>query len=101
MSGPFLQKAKKKVKNSFKNHKQEWALTGCSHMIDAWTYKKGSGVMNLVVHSAYGVCLLNLVDCSSVKKYGQYIFDLFDKCIEEIGEKMVLKFLLIMPTLIG
>ena len=91
MSGPFLQKAKKKVKDSFKNHKQEWALTGCSLMTDAWTDKKGRGVMNLVVHNAYGVCFLNSVDCSSVKKDGQYIFDLVDKCIEEIGEKNVVQ----------
>jgi hypothetical protein len=60
-------------------------------MTDAWTDKKGRGVMNLVVHNAYGVCFLNSVDCSSVKKDGQYIFDLVDKCIEEIGEKNVVQ----------
>jgi hypothetical protein len=41
MSGPFLQKAKKKVEDSLKNHKEQWALTGCSLMTDAWTDKKG------------------------------------------------------------
>jgi hypothetical protein len=40
MSGPFLQKAKKKVEDSLKNHKEQWALTGCSLMTDAWTDKR-------------------------------------------------------------
>ena len=78
MSGPFLQKAKK-VEDSLKNHKEQWALIGCSLMTDAWTDKKGRGVMNIVVHSAYGVYFLDSVDCSSIKKNGQYIFELIDK----------------------
>jgi hypothetical protein len=91
MSNPFLQKAKKKVMNSFKNHEEQWALTGCSLMTDAWTDKRSRGVMNLVVHSAYGVCFLNSVECSSVKKNGKYIFDLVDRCIDDIGEKNVIQ----------
>ncbi|CAO2033804.1 unnamed protein product [Urochloa humidicola] len=76
---------------SFKDHKEQWELTGCSLMTDAWTDKKSRGVMNLVVHSAYGVYFLNSVDCSSVQKNGRYIFDLVDRCIEEIGEKNVVQ----------
>ena len=91
MSGPFLQKAKKKVQDSLKNHKEQWALIGCSLMTYAWTDKKGRGVMNIVVHSAYGVYFLDSVDCSSVKKNGRYIFELVDKWIEEIGEKNVVQ----------
>ncbi|KAF0895686.1 hypothetical protein E2562_014305, partial [Oryza meyeriana var. granulata] len=91
MSSPFLQKAKNKVTDSFKNYKEQRALTGCSLMTDAWTDKKGRGVMNIVVHSAYGVCFLDSVDCSSVKKDGKFIFDLVDKWIEEIGEKNVVQ----------
>jgi len=60
-------------------------------MTDAWTDKKGRGVMNLVVHSAHGVCFLDSVDCSAVKKNGKYIFDLVDKCIQELGEENVVK----------
>ncbi|XP_066365232.1 uncharacterized protein [Miscanthus floridulus] len=91
MSGLFLQKAKKKVEDSLKNQKEQWALIGCSLMTDAWTDKKGRGVMNIVVHSAFGVYFLDSVDCSSVKKNGQYIFELVDKWIEEIGEKNVVQ----------
>ena len=70
MSGPFLQKRKKKVLDSFKNHKKAWEQTGCTVMTDAWTDKKGRGVMNLVVHSAHGVLFTDSVDCSDVKKMG-------------------------------
>jgi hypothetical protein len=47
--------------------------------------------MNLVVHSAYGVVFLDSVDCSEVKKDGKYIFELVDRCIEDIGEKNVVQ----------
>ncbi|XBH64959.1 hypothetical protein VPH35_118630 [Triticum aestivum] len=60
-------------------------------MTDAWTDKKGRGVMNLVVHSAHGVCFIDSVDCSGDRKDGKYIFDLVDKCIEEIGEENVVQ----------
>nr|XP_020194526.2 uncharacterized protein LOC109780341 [Aegilops tauschii subsp. strangulata] len=60
-------------------------------MTDAWADKKGRGVMNLVVHSAHGVCFSDSVDCSGDRKDGKYIFDLVDKCIEEIGEENVVQ----------
>jgi hypothetical protein len=58
MSGPFLQKRKQKVLDGFNEHKEAWELTGCSIMTDAWTDRKGRGVMNLVVHSSHGGTLL-------------------------------------------
>ncbi|XP_021305495.1 uncharacterized protein LOC8072912 [Sorghum bicolor] len=91
MSGPFLQKRKKKVLDGFKVHEEAWKTSGCTLMTDAWTDKKGRGIMNLVVHSAQGVLFLDSVDCSTVKKNGKYIFDLVDKCIEDIGEKNVIQ----------
>jgi len=60
-------------------------------MTDAWTDKKGMGIMNLVVHSAHGVLFLDSVDCSAVKKNGKCIFDLVDRCIEDIGEENVVQ----------
>jgi hypothetical protein len=91
MSGPFLKRAKQKVLDRFKNHQESWQLTGCSVMTDAWTDRKGRGVMNLVVHSAHGVCFLDSVDCSAVKKDGKYVFDLVDRCIQGIGEENVVQ----------
>ncbi|XP_021313510.1 uncharacterized protein LOC8078073 [Sorghum bicolor] len=91
MSGKFLQKRKRKVQELVKAHKESWELHGCSVMTDVWTDKRGRGVMNLVVHSAYGVYFLDSVDCSAVKKDGRYIFELVDKCIEEIGVQNVVQ----------
>ena len=85
MSGKFLQKRKRKVQETLKSHQESWEFNGCTVMTDAWTDKRGRGVMNLVVHSAYGVCFLDSVDCSAVKEDGRYIFKLVDRCIEEIG----------------
>jgi len=91
MSGKFLQKRKRKVQEQLKSHQESWELNGCSVRTDAWTDKRGRGVMNLVVHSAYGVCFLDSVDCSAVKKDGRYIFELVDRCIEEIGVDKVVQ----------
>ncbi|XP_066381570.1 uncharacterized protein [Miscanthus floridulus] len=91
MSGKFLQKRKRKVQESLKSHQESWELNGCTVMTDAWTDKRGRGVMNLVVHSAYGVCFLDSVDCSAVKKNGRYIFELVDRCIKEIGVQNVVQ----------
>ena len=90
MSGPFLQK-RKKMLDLFKYHKQAWEHTGRTVMTDAWTDRKGRGVINLVVHSVQGPLFLNSVDCSSVKKNGKYIFDLVDDCIEDIGAEKVIQ----------
>ena len=60
-------------------------------MTDAWTDKRGMGIMNLVVHCAHGVCFLDSVNCSAAKKDGKYIFELVDKCIEDIGEENVVQ----------
>nr|AAK43495.1 hypothetical protein [Oryza sativa Japonica Group] len=91
MSGSFLQKRKEKVMDGFKEHKESWELTGCSIMTDAWTDRKGRGVMNLVVHSAHGVLFLDSVECSGDRKDGKYIFELVDRYIEEIGEQHVVQ----------
>ena len=48
-------------------------------MTDAWTDRNGRGVMNLVVHSAHGVLLLDSVDSSGDRKDGKYIFELVDR----------------------
>lgn len=71
MGGPFLQKSQKKVQDVFAGHKESWQLTGCTVMTDVWTDKRGRGVMNLVVHSAYGVVFLDSVDCSDARKDGK------------------------------
>ncbi|KAM0885564.1 hypothetical protein ACQ4PT_030256 [Festuca glaucescens] len=91
MSGPFLQKRKKRVMDTFKGHKETWELTGCTVMTDAWTDRKSRGVMNLVVHSVHGALFLKSVDCSADKKDGRYIFDLVDQCIEDIGPENVVQ----------
>jgi Protein of unknown function (DUF 659) len=74
LSGPLLQKHKKKVQETLVKHKEQWELTGCSIMTDAWTDKKGRGIMNLMVHSASGVCFVQSVDASADKKDDSYIF---------------------------
>ncbi|XP_066320389.1 uncharacterized protein [Miscanthus floridulus] len=71
MNGKFLQKRKRKVQESLKSHQESWELNGCTVMTDAWTNKR--------------------VDCLAVKKDGRYIFELVDRCIEEIGVQNVVQ----------
>jgi hypothetical protein len=91
MSGPFLQKRKKRVMDTFKGHREAWEHTGCTIMTDAWTDRRCRGVMNLVVHSAHGSLFMDSVDCSAEKKDGRYVFELVDGCIEDIGAENVVQ----------
>jgi hypothetical protein len=50
---------------------------------------KEAVVMNLVVHSAHGVCFLDSMYYSGSRKDGKYTFELVDNCIEYLGEKNV------------
>lgn len=77
--------------DGFKKHKESWELTCCTVMKEVWTDRKGRGVMKLVVHIAHGVFFIDSMDFSGDKKDGKYIFELVDKCIEDIGEEMLCK----------
>ncbi|TXG56896.1 hypothetical protein EZV62_018209 [Acer yangbiense] len=50
LSGPLLKEEFDSTKDALKKQEEEWKLTGCSIMIDAWTDRKRRSIMNLCVN---------------------------------------------------
>ncbi|GAB2279862.1 hypothetical protein Dimus_039388 [Dionaea muscipula] len=88
---PLLKEEVDRTKKSLKNQEEEWALTGCSIMTDAWTDRKRRSIMNLCVNCRHGTTFLSSKEDSEESHTGEYIFAYVDKCIEDIGAKNVVQ----------
>ncbi|XP_034592935.1 uncharacterized protein [Setaria viridis] len=87
---PLLNKHVNLVHEFLEVQKEQWSLTGCSIMTDAWTDRRGRSLMNLVAHCSRGVCFLEAIDASMEVHDGKYIYSLVSSCIDDIGpEKIV------------
>lgn len=91
MSGPCLKAEVSRVKNSLKKHEEEWSISGCSIMTDAWTDRKRRSIMNLCVHCGEGISFISSREDSDASHTGSYIFEYVDKCIEQVGEEKVVQ----------
>ncbi|KAG5528703.1 hypothetical protein RHGRI_029392 [Rhododendron griersonianum] len=80
-----------RTKTFLKKQEEEWALTGCSIMTDAWTDRKRRSIMNLCVNCKQGTCFLSSKEDSEASHTGVYIFDYVDKFIEDIGAQNVVQ----------
>ncbi|CAN6584346.1 unnamed protein product [Malus baccata var. baccata] len=89
---PLLKKEVKRVKKSLKKHEEEWALNGCSIMVDAWSDRKRRSIMNLCVNCKEGTIFLNKKHNEFIEAHTwEYIFEYVDKCVEEIGPLNVIQ----------
>ncbi|KAI8530132.1 hypothetical protein RHMOL_Rhmol11G0032000 [Rhododendron molle] len=88
---PLLKEEVERTKTLLKKQEEEWALTGCSIMTDAWTDRKRRSIMNLCVNCKHGTCFLSSKEDSEASHTGVYIFDYVDKFIEDIGAQNVVQ----------
>ncbi|XP_058184290.1 uncharacterized protein LOC131301839 [Rhododendron vialii] len=88
---PLLKEVVERTKTLLKKQEEEWALTGCSIMTDAWTDRKRRSIMNLCVNCKQGTCFLSSKEDSEASHTGVYIFDYVDKFIEDIGAQNVVQ----------
>ncbi|XP_038692977.1 uncharacterized protein LOC119990910 isoform X2 [Tripterygium wilfordii] len=91
LSGPCLKAEVARVKNSLKKHEDEWGISGCSIMTDAWTDRKRRSIMNLCVHCREMISFISSREDSDASHTGTYIFDYVDKCIEDVGQEKVVQ----------
>lgn len=70
-----LKQELEKTNGSLKKHEEEWAKSGCSIMIDAWTNRKRRSIINLCVNCKVGISFLSSMEDSNEAHTGQYIFD--------------------------
>ncbi|XP_038695445.1 uncharacterized protein LOC119992724 [Tripterygium wilfordii] len=91
LGGPCLKAEVVRVKNSLKKHEDEYAISSCSIITDAWTDRKRMSIMNLCVHCREGISFISSREDSDASHTGTYIFDYVDKCIEDVGQEKVVQ----------
>lgn len=88
---PLLSKEVAKTNESMKNHREEWAKTGCSIMSDGWSDRCGRSIINFLVNCSRGSMFLESVDASSYSKTGDKLFTLLSRIIDKVGERNVVQ----------
>ncbi|XP_071695283.1 uncharacterized protein [Rutidosis leptorrhynchoides] len=87
----YLKKEVERTKDLLKRNQDEWKMTGCSIMTDAWTDRKKRSIMNMCVNSKLGTVFLSSKECSGEAHTSRYIFEYVEKCIVEIGPEVVVQ----------
>jgi hypothetical protein len=91
LSGPLLKEEFDSTKDALKKQEEEWKLTGCSIMTDAWTDRKRRSIMNLCVNCKEGTTFLSSKESSDEAHTGEHIFEYVFKCIEQVGPENVVQ----------
>ncbi|TXG53907.1 hypothetical protein EZV62_019163 [Acer yangbiense] len=91
LSEPLLKEEVSNTKEALKKQENEWKLTGCSIMTDAWTDRKRRSIMNLCVNCCKGTTFLSSKETSDEAHTGELIFKYVDECIEQVGPQNVVQ----------
>ncbi|VFQ71136.1 unnamed protein product [Cuscuta campestris] len=71
--------------------KKTWTHTGVTIMSDGWSDTRNRGLINILVNNQFGTIFLRSVDASDKVKDADYLFQLLDGIVEEIGEEIVVQ----------
>ena len=91
LGGPLLKKAVARTNENLQAHRDAWKKNGCSIMTDAWSDRKNRSIMNLCVHCELGTSFLRSINTAGASHTGEYIHDLVESCIKEVGEENVVQ----------
>ena len=80
-----------RTKGLLADREKEKEKNGCSLMTDAWTDMKRRSIMNIVTHCAEGTSFIKSTDTSNISHTGEFIFELVDNAIEEVGDEHVIQ----------
>ncbi|KAL7170399.1 hypothetical protein ACSBR2_035298 [Camellia fascicularis] len=85
----FLQKEVESISKLLEKYKDEWKKNGCTIMSDGWTDTRNRSITNFLVNSPRGTVFLKNIDTSGILKNAEYLFELLDSMVEEIGEENI------------
>ncbi|KAL0928861.1 hypothetical protein M5K25_000788 [Dendrobium thyrsiflorum] len=71
--------------------KRTWSETGVTIMSDGWSDMKSRSLINILVNNPYGTVFLRSIEASDEVKNADFIFNLLDGVVEEIGEQLVVQ----------
>lgn len=88
----LLEKVKGEIHDSYRKYRDEWRETGCTIICDSWS--DGSRTKSLMVFSVScpkGTLFLKSVDVSANKDDANYLFELLESVVLEVGVENVLQ----------
>ncbi|KAL5757895.1 hypothetical protein ACOSP7_020506 [Xanthoceras sorbifolium] len=88
---PLLKEEVERTKDLLKKQEEEWALNGCSIMMDTWSDRKRRSIMSLCVNCREGTTFLSSKESSDEAHTGEHIFQYVDGCIEQVGPQNVIQ----------
>ncbi|MQL99116.1 hypothetical protein Taro_031835 [Colocasia esculenta] len=68
-----------------------WDEYGCIFMCDGWTSITRRSMINFLIYCKAGTIFWKSVDASSKVKNAEYLFQLMDNMVEEIGERRIVQ----------
>ncbi|XP_077248253.1 uncharacterized protein LOC143887897 [Tasmannia lanceolata] len=92
LGGPILDAEVEDVRQYVNDFKRIWDRSRCTIMADGWKDINGRTLINFLAYCPRGTVFLKCIDASSEQKNAKYLFKLFDKVVEEVGEKYVVQF---------
>ncbi|PKU65733.1 hypothetical protein MA16_Dca021105 [Dendrobium catenatum] len=76
---------------SIEEIKKIWAQTGVTIMSDGWSDIKHRSLINILINNPYGTVFLRSIEASDQVKDPEFIFELLDSIIDEVGEHLVVQ----------
>ena len=77
------------VKAYVATFKPVWQARGCTIMCDGWTGPTRRSMINFMVYCHLGTIYHKSIDASEATKNANYINELMDKVVDEIGEENI------------
>ncbi|KAL0909152.1 hypothetical protein M5K25_019995 [Dendrobium thyrsiflorum] len=79
------------TEQSINEIKRTWIDTGVTIMSDGWSDMKSRSLINILVNNPYETVFLRSIEASDEIKNVDFIFNLLDGVVEEIGKQLVVQ----------
>jgi hypothetical protein len=87
----LLKRSKERVTNRLTKIKESWKETGCTILSNGWSDMCHRSLINVLVYCPKGILFFKVVDASGHKKTSEYIFNILEGAILEVGEENVVQ----------
>ncbi|XP_057852417.2 uncharacterized protein LOC131062719 isoform X2 [Cryptomeria japonica] len=87
----LLQRSKDRVTEKLADVKATWKETGCTILSDGWSDMCQRPLINVLVSCPEGVVFLKVIDTMNHKKTSEYIFQILEEAILEVGVENVVQ----------
>ncbi|PON92931.1 Zinc finger, BED-type domain containing protein [Trema orientale] len=87
----LLEKVKGDIHDCYKKYREEWKETGCTILCDTWSDGRTKSLLVFSVTCPKGTLFLKSVDVSANKDDPNYMFELLESVVLEIGVENVVQ----------